>query len=544
MTRPQVRVSAHAAALLAPLALLIGSLGAAGCAPGHRMLRPTPQQRLSLPYPTPAAQHYATEPSVQQADDAGRLVDAIVATAARRGHALQADGRLSTLAAWAFAERQGTQLPPQTAIDAAAHHLGIVEPTPAMVVYRLSDPGALQQHVADDIAATLDQRTPTHVGAFVEQSAGSATAVVVLAGRHLQLQPLARVLPAQPAVELHGTLLTGHSAPELIVMHPEGHMDRSSLGPGPTFAARASLGAPGRYDIELLAQGPRGLTVVANFPLHVGVPEPATIELALPAADIPGADVAQTLLDLINQARARQQLPPVARRADLDRIAQAHCDDMDQHGFVGHSSPTTGTVADRVAAAGIETPLTAENIGRNYSAAGVHAGLMASPGHRANVLHPQATHVGIGVVREPEGEHVALLATEVFIHVPRRLDPQRAAREGLQALDAAREARGLPSLHQESVLNTLASKAAASYFAPGSPSQDAAAKVVHVGLADLRLPYAHYQTLALVGSAIDLSRIDTLLDPQARAVGVGFAQGARPDAKLNPVTIAIVVLGY
>ena len=257
-----------------------------------------------------------------------------------------------------------------------------------------------------------------------------------------------------------------------------------------------------------------------------------------------------SLLALINRDREAASLTPLIRRDDLDAVALGHSRDMDENGFVGHTSPTTGSVLDRIQAAGIETPMALENIGRDYSTAAIHAALMASPGHRANILNPGVSHIGIDLVRQTEGtlgnegQRKALLVTQVFIRVVVELDPETAADDAIERLGEQRKAGRLPDIDRDDTLDELATRGAAHYFSNSSPSQGAVMQYVDRAMRKASLPYKEIQVLGLVGSSIDLSQVEALLDPKVRAIGIGFAQGRRADAKVNPVTIAVVLLAY
>ncbi len=71
--------------------------------------------------------------------------------------------------------------------------------------------------------------------------------------------------------------------------------------------------------------------------------------------------------------------------------------------FFAHNDPGTGTsVTDRIRAsgylAGANGWSTGENIAVGYSsAAATMVAWMNSPGHRANILQPAFTHLGVGV---------------------------------------------------------------------------------------------------------------------------------------------------
>jgi uncharacterized protein YkwD len=82
-------------------------------------------------------------------------------------------------------------------------------------------------------------------------------------------------------------------------------------------------------------------------------------------------------------------------------------------GFVAHVSPTTGDAVARVQRAGLAFPLLVENVGQEGGVQQAHRGFMSSPGHRANVVNPRLTHVGIGVVIKRAGG-APFFVTELF----------------------------------------------------------------------------------------------------------------------------------
>lgn len=532
------------------LALPFAVLVAACASGGSRNTSSIPQMVVSeLPPPSPTARMYSTDSSPHPGGLAGEIAREVVGAGTELQLSMVMDGRLAALGLWAAEHSTGGRLPPHGPIDDAAHRLGLVEPTPALIVYRTNDGTQLPQVVRANMAEILQQRAASHVGVGVIQSGGSTTAIIVLSDRRLTLQPLPRLPGPIPSIEIRGQLTDGLSKPQLVVMQPGGEIERTPLGDATSFGARIPLGKIGVYGIEVLATGNHGTTVVANFPLRVGVPEPAMIRVETPVQDA-GGDVGQGLLALINRDREAASLTPLIRRDDLDAVALGHSRDMDENGFVGHTSPTTGSVLDRIQAAGIETPMALENIGRDYSTAAIHAALMASPGHRANILNPGVSHIGIDLVRQTEGtlgnegQRKALLVTQVFIRVVVELDPETAADDAIERLGEQRKAGRLPDIDRDDTLDELATRGAAHYFSNSSPSQGAVMQYVDRAMRKASLPYKEVQVLGLVGSSIDLSQVEALLDPKVRAIGIGFAQGRRADAKVNPVTIAVVLLAY
>jgi hypothetical protein len=201
---------------------------------------------------------------------------------------------------------------------------------------------------------------------------------------------------------------------------------------------------------------------------------------------------------------------------------------------VAHISPKTGSAADRVRAAKIKTALVLENVARAYGLGEAHQGLMNSPGHRANLMSSNATHIGIGVVF---GEEVSgrkeIFITQVFTRVPPKVDPSKAA-ELIRAKIAAVQAIGVdPKL--VSIAQQLADQLAA-----GKP-RDAAYATVRRQVDALGGSYLRVGSV--ITAASDLDSVDgkgLLGDSRVDDIGVGIAQGTHPE--IGDGAIWIVVL--
>ncbi|WP_330285834.1 CAP domain-containing protein [Streptomyces sp. NBC_00576] len=106
---------------------------------------------------------------------------------------------------------------------------------------------------------------------------------------------------------------------------------------------------------------------------------------------------AAEVTDLTNRERARAGLPQLASDFLLTRAAQAHSTDMVVRAFYSHTGPDGSQPWDRAAAAGSTRRTIGENIACGQrSPAEVVDGWMNSPGHRANILKREFTHIGIG----------------------------------------------------------------------------------------------------------------------------------------------------
>jgi uncharacterized protein YkwD len=154
-------------------------------------------------------------------------------------------------------------------------------------------------------------------------------------------------------------------------------------------------------------------------------------------------------LRLVNEERRAAGLAPVQMRPELRSAARFHSLDMAVNGFFGHHGPDGHDGVYRIAALD-RTALvdfSAENVATVSKGSGridpdfalqrLHNNLMNSPGHRANILHPKATHVAFGVVRTRGGVWV----TQLFLNLSGTLP--EAAPLRLSASSRLRAPRGL-----------------------------------------------------------------------------------------------------
>lgn len=138
------------------------------------------------------------------------------------------------------------------------------------------------------------------------------------------------------------------------------------------------------------------------------------------------AAMEREFLDRINAAREEAGLPALIYRSALRNTARFHSLDMAYNDFFGHVGPDGREPQDRVSAFDRRdfVQYSAENVamveatrGRwNVQRHGVnrlHRNLMDSPGHRANILSEEATHIAIGVVRTETGVWV----TQSFLNL-------------------------------------------------------------------------------------------------------------------------------
>lgn len=110
-------------------------------------------------------------------------------------------------------------------------------------------------------------------------------------------------------------------------------------------------------------------------------------------------------LRLVNDERARYNLPRVELDAALTSLAQGYADRMAHENFFGHVDPAGRTPDDRRIVGGIPFPV-GENLAKDVSTTSAHAGLMRSASHRSNILDPAWSIVGLGVATGAHGEMI------------------------------------------------------------------------------------------------------------------------------------------
>ncbi|WSK02067.1 CAP domain-containing protein (plasmid) [Streptomyces sp. NBC_01320] len=109
------------------------------------------------------------------------------------------------------------------------------------------------------------------------------------------------------------------------------------------------------------------------------------------------AELMIEVLVLTNAERAAAGAAPLLADLRLTEAAQTHSTDMVLRFFYSHTSPEGREPRHRARAAGWPHPVVGENIAcGQLTPAQVVRGWMDSPAHRANILNPTFTHLGIG----------------------------------------------------------------------------------------------------------------------------------------------------
>jgi uncharacterized protein YkwD len=373
--------------------------------------RPLPGTPLVPAAPGPGV--YFGEPETHGGPPGDRLRDEIVAdaraaAAEARAPAPEADARLD----WAMTDLarhlRGDDLPDPEAVAFLLAHYGLVEPLPHIFCGEAGT-GAdetIRSRAREEIAAALRAGALGRVGVGIERTGSQLYVVAAFQETPLSLQAeVKRRLPSGGRARLTARIEGSYRAPELAITWPDGSVhDVAPTVRGRNLTGELRCGADGRYQVEILATGAVGPTVLANFPVYCGVAPPGVWKgpVAMRQGPADPAAAERQIVALVNRDRVKAGLPALALDARLVPVARAHCHDMIDHDFVGHLSPRTGTAMDRAHRAGLKPQLVMENVGRFYSADQAESGFLGSPGHRGNLLDPRARNIGVGVAYGPE----------------------------------------------------------------------------------------------------------------------------------------------
>lgn len=128
-----------------------------------------------------------------------------------------------------------------------------------------------------------------------------------------------------------------------------------------------------------------------------------------PALALNPERIEQIIFDLTNRERFQRNLPLLERDDGLSKAARSHSQDMIRRNYFSHTNPDGKSPFDRIAAfAGSRSwGAQGENIAANFGASeedvarNTVEAWMHSAGHKANILSPEYTHLGVGVAYAP-----------------------------------------------------------------------------------------------------------------------------------------------
>ncbi|WP_326910794.1 CAP domain-containing protein [Sedimentibacter sp. MB31-C6] len=112
----------------------------------------------------------------------------------------------------------------------------------------------------------------------------------------------------------------------------------------------------------------------------------------------------QKVVELVNVERQKVGLPSLSFDSAISNVARAKSKDMADNNYFAHQSPTYGSAGDMLKQNGINYSAWGENIAKGQrSPEEVVNAWMNSEGHKANILSPNFSKLGVGYVTNSTG---------------------------------------------------------------------------------------------------------------------------------------------
>ncbi len=307
---------------------------------------------------------------------------------------------------------------------------------------------ALKDETANQIAVGLSQGNHPQLGQVY-------WATIVLMDSVVTIDNLPREVDVKQRIVVPVSVRAPYRNPRLPVTAPSGQVNQ--LRPFKREANKAyfqvSFREKGRYVLEVLVDKPgQGPRVACILPVYAGqsYPKNAPEETAAHQAYATPRQAESALLDKLNQARKKAALPMLIPDAKLAQAARLHSQDMASRQFFAHVNPEGLNPNARYQNIGGFGHV-GENIVIENNLQNAHRQLMASPGHRANILDRDTTHVGIGIDIKDQRYYI----TQLFQHREPPHDLLKL-REQIQGwLDSYRAEQKQPLLLQDTLLQGL-----------------------------------------------------------------------------------------
>ncbi len=276
--------------------------------------------------------------------------------------------------------------------------------------------------------------------------------------------------------------------------------------------------------------------VLARFPVFCATEPPGSVAVAAPAKGALDAAAAERkLFQLMNAERATGGIAPLAWDDAVAGVARAASQGFRDEAKGG---PAGFDVVARLKQVDVSSLLVLENPVVAPTPEEAQARLVASPLHRSNLMNPEATHAGVGVVPSTEGGGAAVYVTELLVRELPPVDGE-AVKARLRAAIARKraDARAQP-LGSDPVLEDVAQKYAAELAgARGAlPKPRADALVAPL--------YKAFRNVNVLSGAkadpLDFAEEPGVAGP-GKVMGLGVAQGANPVLGKNAVYVVVLV---
>lgn len=254
-------------------------------------------------------------------------------------------------------------------------------------------PGAFDTEgvAADHAVSTAETPREPETPRLVASSAGATVSIDPLT----ELQMLAGRAAASGLADW--TPVAGETPAPASVLPSVAHDTVARPVPPPTVANSSAVSAP--------AATP---TVAPAGPLAGAVPQPATPAVAPSGGTATYSARELGLFNAMNEQRVANGLAPLVAKDVLTTVARLRSEEMVRLDYFAHFYPGGTSAYTLLQQQGATFNKAGENLAKvagdeTESVAVAIDALMASPTHRANILEPDFTRVGVGAVTDENG---------------------------------------------------------------------------------------------------------------------------------------------
>ena len=449
------------------------------------------------------------------------------------------DGRLcaaaDTLLGWSQSES-----PPESVVSFVAWHFGLPGPVPrvAMANLETEDVRVIAERLGDQVKSFSATAVEPRFGLATDRVRKDVTKVVLLMqDMAVEVAPVPRRLAQNAQAPLGGRLQGDVSKPQVLVSNATGKLESTSPQTGNEFTTELRCGdRPGRMQVEVRGVRNGAPAVLARFPVYCAAEPPVSVAAAPPEkgpVDAGGAE--RKLFQLMNAERATGGIAPLAWDDAVAGVARGA-----SQSFRDEAAKGSGhfDVVARLKQVDVSSLLVLENPVLAPTPEEAQARLVSSPLHRANLMNPEATHAGVGIVPSTDAGGAAVYVTELLVRELPPVDAE-AVRAKLRAAIARKraDARAQP-LASDPMLEDLAQRYAQELAAAKGALPKPRADALVAPL------YKSFRNVNVLSGAkaepLDFAEEPGVAGP-GKVIGLGVAQGANAVLGKNAVYVVIFV---
>jgi len=249
------------------------------------------------------------------------------------------------------------------------------------------------------------------VGLAFQKQGTTWRLLCLLTNRQIEITAPATSPDKRGVFTLHGALLTEASRASIMVLDPRGSVQTIPANiHNQEIHASIPMKHPGNYRVEVLLEGdklqpgpPAALMTIQNTPGATRRPTrsklPSFRLLPEREANQDQEQLVRSMQRWTRTFRWNARLPDLKPNDRLNNVAQIHADELSQRRTLSHINLAGQDPTGRLQNAKITTSIVSENLATGYSLLSIQKALETSPSHRAELLRPDLTHVGIGVAQ-------------------------------------------------------------------------------------------------------------------------------------------------